>query len=105
MTDISIPNFHTGHVTQGIDCDDNYIYNVLTGDGEDNVNDRQFGYLVITTWAGKVVTTCRIPLPDSESSEIETEFIFHVGNTFYVVYNARDTQVGHIHSFTVEGLD
>ena len=105
MTDTSIQNSHKGHITQGIDCDEKYIYNILTGDGEDNINDRQFGYLVITTWEGKVITTCRVPLPEGENMEIETEFIFHIGNTFYVGYNARNTQVGHIHSFTVEGLE
>lgn len=98
-------SFTTGHITQGIDCDDDYIYAVLTGDGEDGVNDSGYGYLVISTWEGKLVTICRIPLPDDEVSEIETENICHVGNTFYVMYNARSGgNIGHIHSFTIEGL-
>ena len=94
-------SFTTGHTTQ----DDDYIYAVLTGDGKDGVNDSGFGYLVISTWEGKLVTICRIPLPEDESQEIETENICHVGNTFYVMYNARSgSSIGHIHSFTIEGL-
>lgn len=105
MEDKSFPNFSEGHTTQGIDCDDDYIYAVLTGDGGDGVSDSGYGYLVITTWEGKLVTTCRIPLPNGETSEIETENIFHIGNTFYVVYNTRDSSnVGHVHRFTIEGL-
>ncbi len=103
--DTTYSSFTTGHTTQGIDCDDDYIYAVLTGDGEDGVNDSGFGYLVISTWEGKLVTICRIPLPEGESQEIETENICHVGNTFYVMYNARSgSSIGHIHSFTIEGL-
>ena len=103
--DTKYSSFTTGHTTQGIDCDDDYIYAVLTGDGEDGINDSGYGYLVISTWGGKLVTICRIPLPDDEYSEIETENICHVGNTFYVMYNARSgSNIGHIHSFTIEGL-
>lgn len=103
--DTAYSAFTTGHTTQGIDCDDDYIYAVLTGDGEDGINDSGYGYLVISTWGGKLVTICRIPLPDDEYSEIETENICHVGNTFYVMYNARSgSNIGHIHSFTIEGL-
>ena len=103
--DTKYSSFTTGHTTQGIDCDDDYIYAVLTGDGEDGINDSGYGYLVISTWEGKLVTICRIPLPDDEFSEIETENICHVGNTFYVMYNARSgSNIGHIHSFTIEGL-
>lgn len=101
----TMSSFATGHITQGIDCDDDYIYSVLTGDGKDGIDDEGFGYLVISTWEGKLVATCRIPLPTGESSEIETECIFHVGNDFYVVYNALDgVNAGHIHKFTIEGL-
>lgn len=94
-----------GHTSQGIDCDDDYVYSVLTGDGEDGVDDKCFGYLAISTWEGQLVAFCRIPLPSGEENEIETECIFHVGNDFYVVYNARNSvNAGHIHKFTIEGL-
>ncbi len=105
MTEKNYSNFSEGHITQGIDCDDKYIYAVLTGDGEDGISDSGYGYLVISTWEGQLVTICRIPLPDGEISEIETENICHIGNTFYVIYNTRDSSnVGHIHRFTIEGL-
>lgn len=99
-------SYNDGHITQGIDCDENYVYFILTGDGEGGVKDRNYGYLVITTHKGRHVATCRVPLPAGESTEIETECIFHIGNLFYVAYNTRDAvKAGHIHTFTIEGLE
>ena len=98
-------NYREGSYLQSIDCDDDYIYGVLTGDGADGIDDANFGYVVISTWEGKYVATCRIPLPEGENEEIETENIFHIGNTFYVIYNSRtSSHAGHIHRFTIEGL-
>lgn len=97
--------FVTGHTPQGIDCDDDYIYACPTGDGGDGISDANYGYLIITDWNGKHIATCRIPLPEDEYTEIETEAVFHVGNTFYVLYNTGKTQsIGHIHRFTIDGL-
>lgn len=97
--------FVEGHTPQGIDCDDDYIYACPTGDGGDGISDANYGYLIITDWNGKHIATCRIPLPEDEYTEIETEAVFHIGNTFYVIYNTgKTTKVGHIHRFTIEGL-
>lgn len=97
--------FVDGHIPQGIDCDNDYIYACPTGDGEGGISDSLYGYLIITDWSGKHIATCRIPLPEDEYTEIETEAVFHIGNTFYVLYNTGNTtKIGHIHSFTIDGL-
>ena len=97
--------FLEGRTAQGIDCDDDYIYACPTGNGKNGIDDANYGYLIITDWNGKHIATCRIPLPEDEYTEIETEAVFHVGNTFYVLYNTGKTaKIGHIHSFTIDGL-
>ena len=96
-----LPLGNYGHVTQGIDCDSRYIYAVQTGRG--NIDgDRLYGYLLVFDWEGTPVAHTRIPLPDGETSEKETENISHIGGRFFVGYHARGK--GCLHEIFVEGL-
>lgn len=88
-----------GHVKQGGDCDERFIYFVQTGATS---KDSNYGYIAIYTWSGDYLGTVTVPLPKSETAQMETECIFHSGDTFYIAYNKRhlasgNNRYGHIH--------
>ena len=73
----------TGYTRQGCDCDDNYIYFVQSGSGNN--------ILVIYDYSGKHVAT--IPIDSGD----ESENIFHVGDEFYVSmfhYGSKLNRIG-----------
>lgn len=70
---------NAGYVTQGIDCDDNYIYATRspnTGNGTPNQN-----VIEIYDYEGNFIQEVPCALTS------ESENIFHVGNTFYSAHN------------------
>ena len=82
----------TSPTTQGIDCDEKYIYSVLgvkyteTVDGTSKTLWRN--YLVVHNWRGDYLFTKILPNMTAES-----ENVFHVGNTVYVGCNGGSDPV------------
>ena len=82
----------TNPVTQGIDCDETYIYSVLgvkyteTVDGTSKTLWRNF--LVVHNWRGDYLFAKILP-----NMTVESENVFHVGNTIYVGCNGGNDPV------------
>lgn len=72
---------NTGLVTQGVDCDDTYIYFPQCS------KDSTVNQLVVYDWEGNYVNTVRV------SAFQEIEDIFHVGDKVYIAFNARGSYV------------
>ena len=73
----------TKPVTQGIDCDSDYIYSVL------GVNNNGWtNWLVVHDWQGNYKFAKLLP-----DVTVESENIFHVGNAFYVGFNGGNDPV------------
>ena len=72
-------------VTQGSDCDSEYVYVVLGGH---NGSGPWTNYLVVYDWNGNLIMAKIIPDMTDES-----ENIFHIGNTIYVACNGGDEPV------------
>ncbi|MBE6690911.1 MAG: hypothetical protein E7590_06465 [Ruminococcaceae bacterium] len=76
----------TNPVTQGIDCDEKYIYSVLgvkyTETDGDTTRTLWRNYLVVHDWSGKYLFAKILP-----GMTVESENVFHVGNTVYVGCN------------------
>lgn len=66
----------TGLVKQGVDCDDKYIY--FPQCAENNSANQ----IVVYDWDGNFVNTIKI------SAFQEVESLFHVGDDFYIAFNA-----------------
>ena len=72
-------------ITQGSDCDSEYVYVVLGGR---NSSGPWVNYLVVYDWNGKLIMAKIIPDMTAES-----ENIFHIGSTIYVACNGGDDPV------------
>lgn len=71
----------TGLVKQGVDCDENYIYfPQCTSDSLKNV-------IMVYDWEGNFVTQIRV------KSFQEIESIFHVGDDWYITFNASGSYI------------
>jgi len=76
----------TNPVTQGIDCDEKYIYAVL---GVKNTDTNQWtNYMVVHDWNGTYLFAKILPNITAES-----ENIFHIGNTIFVGCNGGNDPV------------
>ena len=80
----------TGLVKQGVDCDDKYIYFPQCAENN-SVNQ-----IVVYDWEGNFVNTIRI------SAFQEVESLFHVGDDFYIAFNAAGGYVYRAEMKTVE---
>ncbi len=72
-------------ITQGGDCDSDYVYYVLGGK---NSSGPWVNYLVVYDWNGNLIAAKIIPDMTAES-----ENIFHIGNTIYVACNGGNDPV------------
>lgn len=72
-------------ITQGSDCDSEYVYVVLGGR---NSSGPWVNYLVVYDWNGELIMAKIIPGMTAES-----ENIFHIGSTIYVACNGEDEPV------------
>lgn len=72
-------------ITQGSDCDSEYVYVVLGGR---NSSGPWVNYLVVYDWNGNLIMAKIIPNMTAES-----ENIFHIGSTIYVACNGDDEPV------------
>ena len=82
----------TNPTTQGIDCDEKYIYSVLgvkrTTEVDGTSKTYWENYLVVHDWNGEYLFAKILPNMTAES-----ENVFHVGNTVYVGCNGGNDPV------------
>ena len=72
---------NTGLVKQGVECDENYIYfPQCTSDATKNV-------IMVYDWEGNFVTQIRV------KSFQEIESLFHVGDDWYITFNASGSYI------------
>lgn len=76
---------HDGLVTQGADCDDNYIY--FPRWNRDNKEVNMPNLIAVYDWDGNHVTNIRV------GGFQEVESMFHVGDDFYLAFNASGSYV------------